>query len=116
MEEGKAGFKMCRFKLEVRLHLLSHPTHASHVLQRCTDVGQAPLPLHITGEGQTDKYWSPDGPETLAAPRQSRSGNTNSAPRRTVQQRNQEIAGRRRLPRNINFRKPKPVASDTTTA
>ncbi|KAJ7716579.1 PUA-like domain-containing protein [Mycena maculata] len=49
MEEGKAGFKMCRFELK-----------------RDEDLGQDPLPLHISGTDRTHKYWSPDGTEALA--------------------------------------------------
>ncbi|KAJ7637101.1 PUA-like domain-containing protein [Roridomyces roridus] len=49
MEVGKSGYKMCRFELE-----------------RATDLGQDPLPLHITGEKPEDKFWSPDGVEMLA--------------------------------------------------
>ncbi|KAJ7076064.1 PUA-like domain-containing protein [Mycena belliarum] len=56
MEEGKAGFKMCKFRLE-----------------RCDDFTQDPLPLHITGEGSTDKFWSPDGGTEMLAARRVRS-------------------------------------------
>ncbi|KAJ7512032.1 PUA-like domain-containing protein [Mycena galericulata] len=85
MEEGVAGFKMCRFELK-----------------RCLDLGQPPLPLHITGEGPTDQYWSPDGTEALAGERERRRAAKEAAatkgPARTVQARNQEIAGHKKLP------------------
>ncbi|KAJ7484719.1 PUA-like domain-containing protein [Mycena latifolia] len=90
MEEGKAGFKMCRFQLE-----------------RCDDIGQVPLPLHVTGEGITDQFWSPDGTEALAAGKRLLRANAapaNATPR-TVQQRNKEITGHKKLPANLSFRK-----------
>ncbi|KAJ7695501.1 PUA-like domain-containing protein [Mycena rosella] len=92
MEEGKAGFKMCKFEL-----------------RRCDDLGQDPLPLHITGQGPTDKYWSPDGPETLAA-KPRRNANASNTDGRTVQQRNKEITGNKKLPK-ISFRKVTEPAS-----
>ncbi|KAJ7039825.1 PUA-like domain-containing protein [Mycena alexandri] len=86
MEEGKAGFKMCRFEL-----------------QRCTTPEQVPLPLHITGEGATDQYWSPDGRERLAVRIRSGAPDTASSTR-TFQQKRQEITGKTKLG-NLSFRK-----------
>ncbi|KAJ7770544.1 PUA-like domain-containing protein [Mycena metata] len=86
MEEGKAGFKMCRFEL-----------------QRCTMPKQPPLPLHITGEGATE-YWSPDGRERLAERTRSNAPETSSSTR-TFQQKRQEITGKKTLPGNLSFRK-----------
>ncbi|KAJ6631160.1 PUA-like domain-containing protein [Mycena sp. CBHHK59/15] len=72
MEFGKAGFKMCTFKL-----------------QRCV----------------SDKYWSPDGPETLAAQqKQKAAASFDSGRVRTVEEINQEITGHKKLP-NIRFKK-----------
>ncbi|KAF7289894.1 YDG domain-containing protein [Mycena indigotica] len=43
MKEGREGFKMCMFTVE-----------------RCTSFTQLDLPLHITGLGGHDIFWSPD--------------------------------------------------------
>ncbi|KAJ7145365.1 PUA-like domain-containing protein [Mycena crocata] len=94
MEEGKAGFKMCKFELK-----------------RSDQFDQDPLPLHITGEGVEDLYWSPDGPEALAAgrlPRDANRGSPSGSPRvppRTVEQKRQQITGNKKLPANLSFRK-----------
>ncbi|KAJ7910642.1 PUA-like domain-containing protein [Mycena leptocephala] len=90
MEEGKAGFKMCRFELK-----------------RCEEPLQVPLPLHITGEGKSDLYWSPGGRETLAVERLNRSAPnspTIGTTPRTFEQKRQEITGKSRLP-PISFKK-----------
>ncbi|KAJ6571745.1 PUA-like domain-containing protein [Mycena capillaripes] len=88
-EIGKAGFKMCKFELK-----------------RCEVPQQDPLPLSITGEGPSDSFWSPNGRETLAV----REVNSRSAPEtptaaRSIQQRNQEITGKKKLPVNLSFKK-----------
>ncbi|KAJ6590566.1 PUA-like domain-containing protein [Mycena vulgaris] len=88
MEEGKAGFKMCRFELK-----------------RCEDMGQAPLPLHVTGQGSADKYWSPDGSETLATGKRQRStDNSSNETGRTVRQRIKVITGHKKLTK-LSFKK-----------
>ncbi|KAJ7151114.1 PUA-like domain-containing protein [Mycena filopes] len=92
MEEGKAGFKMCKFEL-----------------RRMPD--QDALPLHITGLGPTDAYWSPDGRENLAVRNRDRPAPEKSTDGRTFQQKRQEITGNRKLPSNLHFRKKSdPVA------
>ncbi|KAJ6486885.1 PUA-like domain-containing protein [Mycena sanguinolenta] len=88
VEEGKAGFKMCKFKLS-----------------RATVPLQDSLPTHITGKGPSDLFWSPDGRETLAVPKLN-----NPAPQastglpRTIEQKRREITGKQRLPA-ISFKK-----------
>ncbi|KAJ6499725.1 PUA-like domain-containing protein [Mycena vitilis] len=90
VEEGKAGFKMCKFEL-----------------QRCTDVVQEPLPLHITGVGHTDKYWSPNNDREALAVRKRREDSVpdTTTPAQTIQQRNQAITGKKRLPADLSFKK-----------
>ncbi|KAF7350476.1 hypothetical protein MVEN_01353200 [Mycena venus] len=98
MEEGKAGFKMCRFELK-----------------RATEPLQAPLPLHVTGQGKSDEFWSPNGRETLAVERlNNRAAPEDTSPTttpRTVEQRRQEITGKSRLPPSLSFKKKSPTTA-----
>jgi len=89
MEEGKAGFKMCKFEL-----------------RRAEELHQLPLPLLITGEGKSDEYWSQGGRENLAVRNlNSRAPETaTTAPRPFVEKR-QEIMGKSRLPPGLGFKK-----------
>ncbi|KAJ7336372.1 PUA-like domain-containing protein [Mycena albidolilacea] len=88
IEEGKAGFKMCKFLL------------------RRDDTIQPPLPTHITGKGVSDKYWAPGGqPETLAVPNLNKRAPETANTPQTIAQKRQEITGKKRLPTGLGFKK-----------
>ncbi|KAF7336088.1 E3 ubiquitin-protein ligase UHRF1 [Mycena sanguinolenta] len=88
IEEGKAGFKMCRFHL-----------------RRAKVPLQDPLPTHITGEGSSDEFWSPDGREMLAVPKlYNPATQTSTVLPRTIEQKRREITGKRRLPASVSFK------------
>ncbi|KAK7046694.1 PUA-like domain-containing protein [Favolaschia claudopus] len=100
IEKGEAGFKMCKFRLE-----------------RATVPTQDELPLHITGKGANDDYWSIDGREKLGKRRvnnpassEPSASTSDTASQQAIQEKRREIAGKPRLG-NMSFSKKKSVSN-----